>query len=455
MTDLAFHPLANVFPLLEGEEFAALVADIQASGLCEAIWLYQGQILDGRNRYRACQALGRDCATRPYTGDDPLSFVLSMNLRRRHLDESQRGMVAARLATMRQGERTDLRSIERKLSQDDVAELLNVGIETVKRATKVQHTAAQEIVQAVDTGIMTLAAALPLTEVPKEDQPRLLEEVRHEAGEKRPTATQTRAAVSKVQVVATVKEQMAAGKDAKEAVTHALQKHAIVVPTPALADAICVATDRQVTLAATDGLLHDGRTKAEEAAIMAQTKRLFQLFHALEALATLPALEELVAEIPDYAAYRVDRYLDQACTTLVRFATLWTEQRLGAAYPERDTHGQNVMVPDAPVPVQEPQRSRQPKKGRARHKRKQAQPHAAPKAKTRQPARSVHAAAETALSQPDLLLAALRTAQQPLMIEDLRQISGVGGSRLKRNVSRLVVQGKIQETPLGYVMVSA
>ena len=56
MTHLTFHPLANVFPLLEGEEFDALVADIAASGLCEAVWLYEGQILDGRNRYRACQA---------------------------------------------------------------------------------------------------------------------------------------------------------------------------------------------------------------------------------------------------------------------------------------------------------------------------------------------------------------------------------------------------------------
>ena len=76
MTHLTFHPLANVFPLLEGEEFDALVADIAASGLCEAVWLYEGQILDGRNRYRACQRLGRDCATRDYSGHDPLGFVL-------------------------------------------------------------------------------------------------------------------------------------------------------------------------------------------------------------------------------------------------------------------------------------------------------------------------------------------------------------------------------------------
>jgi hypothetical protein len=63
MTQLAFHPLANVFPLLAGEEFDALVADIQASGL----------------RYRACQALGLDCATRDYLGNNPLAFVLIPN----------------------------------------------------------------------------------------------------------------------------------------------------------------------------------------------------------------------------------------------------------------------------------------------------------------------------------------------------------------------------------------
>jgi hypothetical protein len=40
----------------------------------------------------------------------PLASVLAKNLNRRHLDESQRGMVADNLATVRQGERTDLKS---------------------------------------------------------------------------------------------------------------------------------------------------------------------------------------------------------------------------------------------------------------------------------------------------------------------------------------------------------
>src|SRR5262249_37177203 len=125
MTTLAFHPLAKVFPLLEGEEFDALMADIQPSGLCDAVWLYEGQILDGRNGYRACQCLGRDCATRVYTGDNPLGFVISMNVRRRHLDESQRAMIAARLANMPQGRPEKTPSIE-GVSQETAAQLLNV-----------------------------------------------------------------------------------------------------------------------------------------------------------------------------------------------------------------------------------------------------------------------------------------------------------------------------------------
>ena len=90
------------------EQYEALREDIAAHGVQEPIWVYEGRIIDGKHRQHACIELGIDPPRRKYTGKDPVGFVVARNLRRRHMSESQRAMVAAKLANMRQGERTDL-----------------------------------------------------------------------------------------------------------------------------------------------------------------------------------------------------------------------------------------------------------------------------------------------------------------------------------------------------------
>ena len=92
-----FHSLANIFPLMEGAEFDALVADIRENGLHEPIYTYEGQILDGRNRWRACLLADVEPRYETLNRQEPLQFVISKNLHRRHLNESQRAVVAARL----------------------------------------------------------------------------------------------------------------------------------------------------------------------------------------------------------------------------------------------------------------------------------------------------------------------------------------------------------------------
>jgi hypothetical protein len=90
VADMKFHPLTELFPLMQGREFRELVTDIKAHGLRVPITTYQGKILDGRNRARACERAGiHNPPTGEYVGDNPFKEVLSLNLHRRHLSESQ------------------------------------------------------------------------------------------------------------------------------------------------------------------------------------------------------------------------------------------------------------------------------------------------------------------------------------------------------------------------------
>src|SRR5262245_13594603 len=83
------HPIATLFPDMPPADFAALVEDIRRHGVKVPILVHRGQILDGRQRYRACQELKKPCPTMEWNGQDAWLEVQSRNLVRRHLSKEQ------------------------------------------------------------------------------------------------------------------------------------------------------------------------------------------------------------------------------------------------------------------------------------------------------------------------------------------------------------------------------
>lgn len=169
---VTWHPYAELFPWIEGPAFEELKADIAKNGVLEPIVFLDGAVLDGRNRYMAARDLDIEYPRVEYVGDDPLGFVISLNLKRRHLSESQRGMVAAKLAKLPQGARTDLehRANLHEVSAAKAGEMLNVSERTVKTAKQVQEHGAPELVTAVESGQVSVSAAADIATLPKPEQ---------------------------------------------------------------------------------------------------------------------------------------------------------------------------------------------------------------------------------------------------------------------------------------------
>ena len=91
------HPLSAAFPAMEDDTFKALVEDIRQHGQRDIATLYEGMVVDGWHRYRACEELDIPCRFEKYEGDDALSFVKSKNQHRRHYEKTQRAAIVISL----------------------------------------------------------------------------------------------------------------------------------------------------------------------------------------------------------------------------------------------------------------------------------------------------------------------------------------------------------------------
>lgn len=142
------HPLADLFPLIEGAEFDDLCASIKAEGQLDPIVLFEGKVLDGRNRLRACEAVGVEPEFQKMEGsdEDARAYVLARNVCRRSLSTSQRALILAQL----QGSGVNTEAMQ---------EQHNVSPRQVAKATSVLRSGDSEVIHLVRSGVATVNRA--------------------------------------------------------------------------------------------------------------------------------------------------------------------------------------------------------------------------------------------------------------------------------------------------------
>ncbi|MFT7582755.1 MAG: hypothetical protein ACI9MR_004438 [Myxococcota bacterium] len=195
--DYEVHPACAMLPLMSEAAVAEMAADIQANGQQQPIWVYQGQILDGRNRLRACEIGGMVPEIQEWTGEDPVRWVLSLNFHRRHLTDSQKAVVGARaeaLLTSRAEHLAESPVVtptapvadsgadadagaeakvvappsKRMLAMEarrTAAVLVNVSPQAIARGRKLLDRAVPELVSAVERGVVSVTQASRVAEL--------------------------------------------------------------------------------------------------------------------------------------------------------------------------------------------------------------------------------------------------------------------------------------------------
>jgi phage N-6-adenine-methyltransferase len=183
---MQFHEVANIFPMMSAEEFESLKQSITKNGQRVPIYTFEGRIVDGRNRYRACLDLGVSPWFEEWNGEGLLcDFVWDLNAERRDLDKGAKQMSAARYAIELEKESktrqmTGLRNVGSSLpignnedfgrSVEKAADKFNMGFQTVARAVAVEKQGAPELVRAVESGAASVSAAAEVASLPVEEQ---------------------------------------------------------------------------------------------------------------------------------------------------------------------------------------------------------------------------------------------------------------------------------------------
>jgi hypothetical protein len=178
MAEYELHEYSLLFPKMTDAEFSSLVEDVKEHGVREPVTLYGGKVIEGRHRMLAALRAGCSLPTKVFEGTDAeaLALVTSANLARRHLTDDQRARTAAKIANMRQGERTDLVPIGTKISQTKAAEMMKVPVRTVKKAKQIIDHGTEELNDLHERGEVSTSAAEIVAKFPEPEQHAIVAE---------------------------------------------------------------------------------------------------------------------------------------------------------------------------------------------------------------------------------------------------------------------------------------
>lgn len=193
-----FHEVANIFPMMTDSEYDGLVEDIKKNGQIDPIWIYQGKIIDGRNRYNACQRLSIEPIVKEWDGKGSLvDFVISKNLHRRQLTATQRIQALTKADGLKEAEREAAR--ERMISSlkqntatsepkertnkgetvEKLGEIFGVGPTSIYAYNRVKREGSPELIEAMDKEKVSIDKASKIVKLPKEEQAEVINKILH------------------------------------------------------------------------------------------------------------------------------------------------------------------------------------------------------------------------------------------------------------------------------------
>lgn len=174
------HPAAEMYGLdTASEKFKALEADIAAYGQREPILgTPSGLIIDGRHRLRACEGLGITPKIEVFEGDDDdiYNLVISKNSHRRDLNEAQQAAAATKFANYKQGYTKS--DGDNDLTQTEAGKRFGISDRSVRAGVAIRKVGADDVLDLMRDGLVSIATAKKLAELPEAKRRALGEEVR-------------------------------------------------------------------------------------------------------------------------------------------------------------------------------------------------------------------------------------------------------------------------------------